>query len=123
LWEGPEIFVFVDHEERVAEWDRGGFGNAAGNPLASLRPYISRGRDVGLHLVVSRLLDQWGRTMSNPIISELVKAKAPAVLMDGDPGEGPIIRGIKSQRQPKGRGIYITDNTTERVQIALTVAT
>ncbi|UZK92663.1 hypothetical protein OIO89_00750 (plasmid) [Mycobacterium ulcerans] len=76
-WSGPEIFVFIDREETLAGWDSGGFIAGTGYPLATLAQFIVRGKEVGLHLVVSRRIAQWGRTQANPILSEMLKAKSP----------------------------------------------
>lgn len=123
-WSGPDIFVLIDREETLASWDTGGFVPGTGHPLAPLTPYVGRGREVGLHLVVSRRIAQWGRTMANPVVGEMVKTKSPAVVMDGDPGEGPIIGDtIKAQPAEPGRGLYVTDRVVAPVQVALPVRT
>ena len=122
-WTGPEIFVIVDREETLASWDTGGFMAGTGYPLAALKPFISRGKEVGLHLVVSRGIAQWGRTQANPMVGELVKVKSPAIVMDGDPGEGPIIGTTKAVPAAPGRGLYVTDRVVAPVQIALPATT
>jgi type VII secretion protein EccCb len=120
-WSGPEIFVFIDREETLASWDTGGFMAGTGYPLAALTPFISRGKEVGLHLVVSRRIAQWGRTQANPMVGEIVKVKAAAIIMDGDPAEGPIIGTTKAAPAPPGRGLYVTDRLVAPIQIALPV--
>lgn len=122
-WSGPEIFVLIDREETLATWDTGGFVPGTGYPLGSLTPYITRGREVGMHLVVSRRIAQWGRTQTNPIVGEMVKAKSAAIVMDGDPGEGPIIGDTKARPAPPGRGLYVTDRVVAPVQVALPART
>lgn len=122
-WSGPKIFVLIDREETLATWDTGGFLANTGYPLGSLTPYITRGREVGLHLVVSRRIAQWGRTQTNPMVGEMVKAKSPAIVMDGDPGEGPIIGDTKARPAPPGRGLYVTDRVVAPVQVALPART
>lgn len=122
-WSGPDIFVLIDREETIATWDSGGFMTGTGYPLGALTPYIGRGREVGLHLVVSRRIAQWGRTLANPMVGEMVKVKSPAIVMDGDPGEGPIIGDTKARPAEPGRGLYITDRVVAPVQVALPVRT
>ena len=122
-WSGPDIFVLIDREETLATWDTGGFMAGTGYPLGALTPYIARGREVGLHLVVSRRIAQWGRTMANPMVGEMVKVKSPAIVMDGDPGEGPIIGDTKARPAGPGRGLYVTDRVVAPVQVALPVRT
>jgi len=118
-WSGPELFVIIDREETLASWVTNAFAADGGHPLAGLRPFLSRGREVGLHMVMSRVIDQWAGTFSNPLISEMVKAKTPTVIMDGDRNEGAIVGGIKAEAMPPGRGKYVTDRLTVPVQIAL----
>ncbi len=67
---------------------------------------------------MSRRIAQWGRTLTNPIIGELLKAKAPVVVMDGDPDEGPIVGKTKAVPADPGRGLYVTDRMVAPVQIA-----
>ena len=58
------------------------------------------------------------------MVGEMVKVKSPAVVMDGDPGEGPIIGDtIKAQPADPGRGLYVTDRVVAPVQVALPVRT
>ncbi|WP_217809332.1 type VII secretion protein EccCb [Mycobacterium simiae] len=122
-WSGPEIFVFIDREETLASWDSGGFVPGTGYPLGPLTRFIARGKEVGLHLVVSRRIAQWGRTQTNPIIGELLKAKAPTVVMDGDADEGPIVGHTKAMPADPGRGLYVTDRVVAPVQIAFPAST
>ena len=122
-WDGPEIFVIVDREETLAGWDRGGIIAGTGHPLEALKGFVPRGKEVGLHLIVSRRIAQWGRVQSNPIVGELLKARSAGVVMDGDPGEGPIIGTTKAAPAPPGRGLYVTDRVVAPVQIARPVNT
>lgn len=117
-WSGPEIFVFVDREETIQSWDKGGWQEGTGYPLEPLVPFVDRGREVGLHLVVSRRLAQWGRAALSPLVGRLLQAKVAGVVMDGDRGEGAIIGDTKAAKFPPGRGIYVTDRLVAPVQIA-----
>jgi S-DNA-T family DNA segregation ATPase FtsK/SpoIIIE len=119
-WDGPELFVLVDREEALAAWDQGtGMINPnTGHPLAPLVPFIGRARQVGLHLLIGRNIAQW-QTYPNAAISALLKAKSPAIIMDGDPQDGFVIGNVKAVRSQPGRGIYLTDRTRTSVQIAL----
>jgi hypothetical protein len=53
----------------------------------------------------------------------MLKAKAPGVLMDGDPDEGPIIGNTKALPADPGRGLYVTDRVVAPVQIAFPAST
>jgi hypothetical protein len=117
-WSGPQIFVFVDREETIQSWDRGGWQEGTGYPLDPLVSFVDRGREVGLHLIVSRRLAQWGRAALSPLVGRLLQAKVAGVVMDGDRGEGAIIGDTKATNLPPGRGIYVTDRLVAPVQIA-----
>nr|VTP02302.1 ESX-1 secretion system protein EccCb1 [Mycobacterium riyadhense] len=118
-WSGPEIFVFVDREEEVQRMDRGGFQPGSGYPLAPLVPLITRGKEVGLHLIVSRRSPHWQRAINSPLVGQLVRGGAAGVVMDGDRAEGPILDQTKADKFHPGRGIYVTDALVAPVQIAL----
>lgn len=117
-WSGPEIFVFVDREEELHRLDRGGFQLGSGYPLAPLVSLVDRGKEVGLHLIVSRRLKQWQRAVMSPLVGQMLRASTAGVVMDGDRGEGPIIGDTKAADLPSGRGIYVTDALAAPVQIA-----
>lgn len=117
-WSGPEIFIFVDDEEMVQAWGETGGWNDS-NPLAILKDFIERGKDVGLHLVVARRVVQWARAAGSPVVSALLRMLSPGVVMDGSRIEGQILGNILAAEQPRGRGIYVTDKLAAPMQIAL----
>jgi type VII secretion protein EccCb len=117
-WSGAHIFVFVDDEHMVQAWDRGGWQPGTGYPLEPLLPFADRGKEIGLHFVVSRRIGQWGRALGSPLPGKLLQLKVPGVVMDGDRGEGKIMDEVMALRQPPGRGIYVTDKVSAPVQIA-----
>jgi len=118
-WSGPQIFVFVDREETIQSWDRGGWQEGTGYPLEPLVAFVDRGREVGLHLIVSRRLAQWGRAVLSPLVGRLLQAKVAGVVMDGDRAEGAIIGETKAAKFLPGRGVYVTDRLVAPVQIAV----
>ncbi|WP_131807604.1 FtsK/SpoIIIE domain-containing protein [Mycolicibacterium wolinskyi] len=120
-WKGRQTFVIVDREEMVQAWGGGTF-SPVGHPLQPLVPYLPIAREVGLHLIVGRRVTDWVRANGSPVISELLKMKAPGVVMSGDKGEGEILGGVKASKMPVGRGIYVGDRFTAPVQIATSEA-
>lgn len=118
-WTGPEIFVFVDREEEIQRYDRGGYQPGTGYPLAPLVPFVARGKEVGLHLVVARRLTQWQRAINSPLVGQLLRGGTAGIVMDGDRGEGPIIGDTKAEQFNPGRGIYVTDTLVAPAQIAV----
>jgi DNA segregation ATPase FtsK/SpoIIIE, S-DNA-T family len=120
-WRGPQVFVFVDNEETIQSWDSGmSFApGAAGYPLEPLLGFLDRGKEVGLHLVVSRRIGNWGRAVASPLVGRLLQLTTPGVVMDGPRSQGEILGGIAASSQPVGRGIYVTDKLAAPVQIAV----
>jgi DNA segregation ATPase FtsK/SpoIIIE, S-DNA-T family len=128
-WEGdgPEIYVLVDREEVVSSWDQGqivfdpetGAARPTGHPLGALIPFIGKARQVGFHLLVGRNISHWMYSPINPVVTALLKAKTPAIIMDGDPGDGFIVGNVKAAPSPPGRGTYVIDRARVGVQIAL----
>jgi type VII secretion protein EccCa/type VII secretion protein EccCb len=116
-WTGRQTFVVIDREEMVHAWGGGAF-SPAGHPLQPLVPYLPIAREVGLHVIVGRRITDWVRASGSPVISELLKMKAPGVVMSGSRGEGEILGGVKASKMPVGRGMYVGDRHTAPVQIA-----
>ena len=42
--------------------------------------------------------------MLDPVIGRLVESGAPALILSGDPHEGPLLRGVRAEPLPPGRG-------------------
>jgi S-DNA-T family DNA segregation ATPase FtsK/SpoIIIE len=117
-WPGRQIFVIVDREETLQEWASGNF-MAGAYPLEPVMQYVSRGLEVGLHLVVGRRIGTWARAAGSPLVDRLLRMKSPGVVMSGDKSEGAIIGSQKATKMPPGRGVYVTDKVTAPVQIAM----
>lgn len=120
-WKGRQTFVIIDREELVHGWG-GGNLSMAGHPLQPLVPYLPIAREVGLHVIVGRRITDWMRATGSPVISELLRMKAPGVVMSGSKGEGEILGGVKASKMPAGRGIYVGDRFTAPMQVAISEA-
>jgi S-DNA-T family DNA segregation ATPase FtsK/SpoIIIE len=121
-WSGPEIFVFVDGEEMVQDWPTANMFDVNAYALAELVPFLGRAKDVGLHVVVSRRLAHWGKAQMSPLVGPLLGLKPAGVVMDGDRGEGVILRTVRAADMAPGRGIYVTERVIAPVQIAVSSA-
>jgi S-DNA-T family DNA segregation ATPase FtsK/SpoIIIE len=95
-WQGPELFVLVDDYDLVA--------TGPNNPLTPLLEFLAQGRDIGLHVVVSRLVGGAARAMYDPILSRIRDVASPGVVMSGPKDEGPLLGTVKPQLLPPGRG-------------------
>ncbi len=94
-WSGPQIHILVDDYDLVA---------GQSNPLAGLTDYLAHGRDIGLHLVITRRSGGAGRAIYEPVIARLRDLGTPGLLMSGDKSEGPLLGTTKPESLPPGRG-------------------
>ena len=91
-----EIYILVDDYDLVAAMPM--------NSLSGLADLIFQGRDAGIHVVLTRAASGAARGMLDPVMSRLVESGAPAVLLSGDPHEGALLRGVRAEPLPPGRG-------------------
>ncbi|TVT58656.1 type VII secretion protein EccCa [Amycolatopsis rhizosphaerae] len=111
-WSGPELFVLIDDYDLVAP-------NPHDNPLVPLLEFMTQGRDIGLHLVVTRRTGGAGRALYDPVLSRIRDLASPGILLSGSPEEGPLLGNLKARPLPAGRGWLITRSGGSRlVQLA-----
>lgn len=96
---GPRIVVLVDDYDLLT--------TAGQKPLAAFVPFVSNGRDIGLHFVVARRVAGAARGMYDPLVQSMREIGTSALLMSGDRGEGQIFPRIYAEAQPPGRGKWI----------------
>jgi S-DNA-T family DNA segregation ATPase FtsK/SpoIIIE len=99
-WRGPELFVLVDDYDLVA--------TGPSNPLLPLLEFLAQGRDIGLHLIVSRLVGGAARALYDPILGRIRDLASPGIIMSGPKDEGPLLGNVKPQLLPPGRGWLVT---------------
>jgi S-DNA-T family DNA segregation ATPase FtsK/SpoIIIE len=110
-WEGPELFVLVDDYDLVV--------NATDHPFLPLLDYVQHGRDIGLHLIVTRRMNGAGRSLYEPFVARIRDVGSPGIMLSGDKLEGPLLGGIKPETLPPGRGRLIRHRGAgELVQLA-----
>jgi S-DNA-T family DNA segregation ATPase FtsK/SpoIIIE len=93
---GDPVYVLVDDYDLVA--------SVGGMPIATLGDIIFQGRDSGIHGIIARTAAGASRAMLDPVLSRLSESGAPALVMSGDPHDGPLIRGVRGEPLPPGRG-------------------
>ncbi|HTX32690.1 MAG TPA: type VII secretion protein EccCb [Solirubrobacteraceae bacterium] len=98
-WAGPAVYVLVDDYDLIA--------GSQLNPLAGLAEMIFQGRDAGIHVVLARAAGGASRAMLDPVLSRLAESGAPGLLLSGDPHEGPLMRGVRAEPLPPGRGRWL----------------
>ncbi|MGQ0840901.1 type VII secretion protein EccCa [Actinokineospora sp.] len=99
-WQGPELFILVDDYDLVS--------SSMANPFLPLLEYLAQGRDIGLHVVVTRRTGGAGRALFEQFIARLRDVGSPGLLMSGDRDEGPLLGGLKAEPLPPGRGRLIS---------------
>jgi S-DNA-T family DNA segregation ATPase FtsK/SpoIIIE len=99
-WTGPELFVLVDDYDLVA--------SSMANPLTPLTEFLAQGRDIGLHVIVTRRMGGAGRALFEQFLTRLRDVGAIGLLMSGDKNEGQLIGGQKPEELPPGRAKLVT---------------
>ncbi|MEV6302248.1 type VII secretion protein EccCa [Actinoplanes sp. NPDC051861] len=111
-WTGPELFVIIDDYDLVA---------GSLNPIAPLIDYLAQGRDVGLHLVLTRRSGGAARALFEPVIARLRELASPGIMMSGNKDEGVLLGNRKPEQLPPGRGHLVTRRGgTQLIQMAWT---
>ncbi|MFI0453553.1 type VII secretion protein EccCa [Actinomadura sp. 6N118] len=99
-WTGPELFVLVDDYDLVA--------TPMNNPFLPLLEYMAQGRELGLHLVVTRRTGGAGRGLYEQFLARVRDVGSPGLMLSGSKDEGPLLGGLKPEPLPPGRGRLIT---------------
>ena len=96
---GPRHVVLFDDYDLSA--------GPTGGPLAPLLDLLAVGRDVGLHVVLSRRVGGSARGAFEPVFGRVRELGSPGLILSGDPGEGALVGGVKAAPQPPGRGLLV----------------
>ncbi|MFV0307259.1 MAG: type VII secretion protein EccCb [Desertimonas sp.] len=99
-WSGPELYVVVDDYDLVL--------TPTSNPLTPLLGLLAQGRDIGLHLVLSRRVAGAAKAMYEPITARMREVSATGLVLSGDRDEGPLLGPVRATDQPPGRGVLVT---------------
>ena len=99
-WQGPELYVLVDDYDLAS--------TSMNNPFLPLMEYLAQGRDIGLHVVVTRRTGGAGRALFEQFFARLRDVGAAGVMLSGDRDEGPLLGGIRPEKLPPGRGRLIS---------------
>jgi S-DNA-T family DNA segregation ATPase FtsK/SpoIIIE len=113
--------LVVDDYEVLSSSGLGGFAGSAAlggvlGPLADLLPHA---REIGLSLVVARRGGAAVRAGFDPAWQGLIDLAPPALLLSGDPSDGPVMSGVRARPMPPGRGLLVRrTGTPVLVQVA-----
>ena len=109
FWEGRELFLVVD---QITSWS-----NTA-NPMAELAPYIEQGESLGLHIVATADIRQFGyQSQGGVVLSRMMNMQPPVLIMNGHRSHGAIVPGVHAQPQRQGKGLLVTRRGTEGVLV------
>ena len=114
-WDGPHQFLLIDDEQELRP--HGAIGKAAAS--APLWGLIERSREMGLHVIASRLPGNWaGISVTNPFLQKMTSSRAPTLFMDNDPATVKVFGRVGAQQLPPGRGLLVTtDGAIEGVLV------
>jgi S-DNA-T family DNA segregation ATPase FtsK/SpoIIIE len=111
-WAGPDLYLLVDDYDLVA--------GVGGNPLAELAEFLPQARDIGLHVIVARRVGGASRAMYEPVLQRMRELDNPALLMSGNPEEGPLLGNLRPSNLPPGRGMLVRrSDGSQLIQVAL----
>jgi ESX secretion system protein EccC len=80
---------------------------AAGSPLLPLLDLLGLGRELGFHLVLTRRVAGAARAAFEPVFQRLRELGGAGLVMNGDPGEGPLLGNQRAAPLPPGRGFLV----------------
>lgn len=96
---GPRIVLLVDDYDVLA---------ASGTqPLAAFVRYLAAGRDLGLHVLMTRRVMGASRGLYEPFTLGVRESGCLGLLMSGDRTEGQLFAGVRPVTMPVGRAQYV----------------
>lgn len=98
-WEGPRIYILFDDYDLAT--------GPAGSPLAPLVDLLPVGRDIGLHLVLTRRVAGTVRAGYEQVFQRVREIGSPGLLLSGERGEGALLSEERASPQPPGRGLLV----------------
>ncbi|CAM3358072.1 type VII secretion protein EccCa [Stackebrandtia soli] len=111
-WTGPEMFAVIDDYDLVAT---GGYQS----PLMPLLELIPQGRDIGLHVIVTRRAGGAARDLFGQFLGRMKDLATPGFQGSAPKSEGKLMNDIKASKMPNGRGWLVNRRDGARmVQMA-----
>jgi S-DNA-T family DNA segregation ATPase FtsK/SpoIIIE len=100
---GRAQILVIDDYDLIGGSSPGGFGG----PLSPLVDLLAHSREIGLSLVIARRGGSAIRGGFDPGLQLLADLGVPAVLLSGDPSDGPVVAGVRPRPLPPGRGFLV----------------
>jgi DNA segregation ATPase FtsK/SpoIIIE, S-DNA-T family len=98
-WSGPRYVLVVDDYDLML--------GQMGGPFSPLVDLLAQGGDIGLSVVLTRRVAGSQRTSYEPFGQRLREVAAAALILSGQPDEGPLAGGVSARQWPPGRGILV----------------
>jgi S-DNA-T family DNA segregation ATPase FtsK/SpoIIIE len=82
-------------------------GSSLNHRLGPLIEYFPQARDIGLRVIISRLMGGAARALMDPIVGRLKDLSCNGLVVSGTKEEGALF-GYKAQPMPPGRGMFVS---------------
>jgi S-DNA-T family DNA segregation ATPase FtsK/SpoIIIE len=102
----PRIVLLVDDHDVLAA--------SATQPLAGFVPYLAGGRDLGLHVIMTRRTMGAARGLYEPFTLGVREAGCLGLMLSGDRTEGRLLGGVRPEVLPVGRARLIRPGSPVR---------
>ena len=102
-WSGPHYVLIVDDYDLLV--------GSMGGPFGQLADLVAQGPDIGLSVVVARRVAGSQRTAFEPFGQRLREVADHALILSGQPDEGPLVGGVAARPWPPGRGVLVSGRT------------
>jgi hypothetical protein len=109
FWEGREIFVVIDG---ITSW------GSTMSPLAPLAPLVGDAQDLGLHIVATADIRQFGfQAQGVAMLGRIMAMQPPVLVMNGHRTYGAVVPGVYAEPQREGKGRLVTRQKNEGVLV------
>jgi S-DNA-T family DNA segregation ATPase FtsK/SpoIIIE len=95
----PRIYLLFDDYDLAS--------GPTSTPLAPLLDLLPLGREIGLHVALTRRVAGSARGAYEAGFQRVRDLGSPGLIMSGDPAEGPLVGGEKARGLPPGRGLFV----------------
>jgi DNA segregation ATPase FtsK/SpoIIIE, S-DNA-T family len=99
-WSGPHYVLIIDDYDLLV--------GSMGGPFAPLADLVAQSPDIGLSVVVARRVAGSQRTAFEPFGQRLREVADHALILSGQPDEGPLVGGVAARPWPPGRGVLVS---------------
>lgn len=102
-WSGPHYVLIIDDYDLLV--------GSMGGPFAPLADLVAQSPDIGLSVVLARRVAGSQRTAFEPFGQRLREVADHALILSGQPDEGPLVGGVAARPWPPGRGVLVSGRT------------